>query len=86
MKDNIAESVASLAKKIASEPRKKTTKKAIALSAIAEQKTHFNTALKNGYTRKEIVAMLRDDGIKLTVSEFSEIIGKRKKSVANATA
>lgn len=86
MKDKIAESVAALAKKVASEPRNRPTKKSIALSAIAEQKSHFNTALKNGYTRKELVAMLREDGIKITVNEFSEIIGKRNKTSASVSA
>jgi histidinol phosphatase-like PHP family hydrolase len=86
MKDKTAENVASIAKRIALNPRKKTTKKAIALAAIDEQKANFNTALKNGYTRKEIVAMLREDGIKITVSEFSGIIGKRKKATASASA
>lgn len=86
MEAEIAEKIASVAKKLAANPRKKITEKDIVLSAVKKQKAQFKKALKNGYTRKDILEQLHDDGIKITAREFAEIIGVRKKSTANANA
>lgn len=80
MEIEIAEKVASVAKKLATNPCKKVTEKDIVLSAVKKQKSQFKKALKNGYTRKDILAKLHEDGITITAREFSGIIGTGKRS------
>ncbi len=79
MDNEIANKIASVAKQLSAEPRKKTTAKEAVLSEMRKQKSEFKKALKNGYTRKEIIEKLNEDGIKITSREFASIIGTRKK-------
>lgn len=81
--EKIAEKIASVAKEFAANPRKKNTEKDIVLSAIKKQKSKFKKALTNGYTRKDILAKLHEDGIKITAREFAKIMGIKKKSTAS---
>jgi hypothetical protein len=83
MENEIAEKVASVAKKLASSSRKKMTEKEVIISAIKKQKTQFRKALKNGYTRRDIIAKLRDDGIKISPKDLADILGTRKQSLPN---
>lgn len=86
MEAEIAKKIASVAKELAANPRKKMTEKDVVLFAVKKQKSQFKKALKNGYTRKDILAKLHEDGIKITSREFAEIIGIRKKATASANA
>ena len=83
MDTSIAEKVASVAKEFASNPRKKTTEKDVIISEVKKQKAQFKKALKNGYTRKEILNKLHADGIKISAREFAEIIGIKKRVSKN---
>ncbi len=82
MDNEIASKIASVAKQLSAEPRKKKTAKETVLSEIRKQKAQFKKALKNGYTRKEIIAKLNEDGIKITSREFASVIGTRKKAAS----
>lgn len=78
-----AEKIAELAKNLTSKEGKAQSGKGMALEAIKAQKSKFKTALKNGYTRKELLERINKEcGVKISARAFSEIIGKRKKSIA----
>lgn len=82
MDNEIASKIASVAKQLSAAPRKKETAKETVLSEIRKQKAQFKKALKNGYTRKEIIAKLNEDGIKITSREFASVVGTRKKAAS----
>lgn len=79
MEKTISQKVEDVAKKLVSKPPKKATKKNETLDALKAQKSHLKKAVKNGYTRKEIIAMFKEEGILISARDLSALLGTKKK-------
>lgn len=75
-----AQKIADVAEMMAAKPRKKESKKDAILVAVKAQEKQFKKALKNGYTRKEIIANLKEQGITITARDLAGILGTRAKA------
>jgi len=82
MEKTAAQKVAEIAEKMATTKRTKESPKDALLDAVRAQKNQFIKALKNGYTRKEILANLKEQGITISARDLAEILGTRKKDKA----
>lgn len=79
MEKTAAQKVAEVAGKMAATKRRKESPKDAIIAAIKAQEKQFKKAIKNGYTRKEILANLKEQGITITARDLAVVLGKKSK-------